>query len=313
MNVAEAPVDQRHPIRGRAVAVAAAGLARRCLTLQMPVEATPSSWLIHPAARPSCEGAGRSTRGAAADASSRSPSRRRATKMCAGRAGATGAAVGQDHPGGLAAVWPEAGAGGADLRRQRSRRRLAATTIAARAPPDVGRGRPRNIAAAGFTTPRRSPRRARDSDASAWRGLVSQYQAARLRARAPSDQFDVRFDVPAKCARCSTRPRSISGLIPAIEYLRGDYASCRASRSRRMARSRRSRCSRRVPIETSETIALDVSSRTSVALTRVLCASTGRSRQRYAGGAGPRRDARAPTRRWSSAIPRSRSIPRSAG
>ena len=106
---------------------------------------------------------------------------------------------------------------------------------------------------------------------SPWRGFVSQYQAARLRARRPPDLFDVRFDVPAQCAALLHEGRVDLGLIPAIEYLRGDYASCRASRSARTA-SRVGRGVHREPIERVETLALDLSSRTSVALTRVLCA-----------------------------------------
>ena len=38
------------------------------------------------------------------------------------------------------------------------------------------------------------------------------------------DQFDVRFDVPAKCAELLHEGRVDLGLIPAIEYLRGHYA-----------------------------------------------------------------------------------------
>ena len=38
------------------------------------------------------------------------------------------------------------------------------------------------------------------------------------------DQFDVRFDVPAKCAELLHEGKVDLGLIPAIEYLRGDYA-----------------------------------------------------------------------------------------
>ncbi|MGE0865731.1 MAG: menaquinone biosynthetic enzyme MqnA/MqnD family protein [Vicinamibacterales bacterium] len=88
------------------------------------------------------------------------------------------------------------------------------------------------------------------------------------------DQFDVRFDVPAKCATLLHDGAVDLGLIPAIEYLRGgedywmvpgvaiasegDVASVAVFSKR--------------PIGEVESIALDLSSRTSVALTRILCA-----------------------------------------
>lgn len=87
-------------------------------------------------------------------------------------------------------------------------------------------------------------------------------------------QFDVRFDVPAKCAELLHAGKVDLGLTPAIEYLRGqddywivpgvaiasdgDVASVAVFSSK--------------PIDQVETIALDLSSRTSVALTRILCA-----------------------------------------
>jgi len=88
------------------------------------------------------------------------------------------------------------------------------------------------------------------------------------------DQFAVRFDVPAKCATLLHEGRVDLGLIPAIEYLRGseDYwivpgvaiASDGAVASVAVFSKK--------PIEQVESMALDVSSRTSVALTRILCA-----------------------------------------
>ena len=60
----------------------------------------------------------------------------------------------------------------------------------------------------------------------------------------------------------------------------------------------------RVPIEQIETLALDISSRTSVALTRILCAQAmAASRRSSRRPSRTSRDAaRAPMRRWSSAI-----------
>ena len=88
------------------------------------------------------------------------------------------------------------------------------------------------------------------------------------------EQFDVRFDVPAKCATLLHERNVDLGLIPAIEFLRGaddywmvpgvaiasegDVASVAVFSTK--------------PIEQVETIALDLSSRTSVALTKILCA-----------------------------------------
>jgi chorismate dehydratase len=87
------------------------------------------------------------------------------------------------------------------------------------------------------------------------------------------DQFDVRFDVPSKCATLLHDGAVDLGLIPAIEYLRGhdyhivpDVAIASDGDVATVALFTRQ------PIETVRSIALDLSSRTSVALTRVLCA-----------------------------------------
>lgn len=88
------------------------------------------------------------------------------------------------------------------------------------------------------------------------------------------DQFDVRFDVPAKCAMLLHEGKVDLGLIPAIEYLRGsdyhivpDVAIASDGAVATVALFARK------PIGEVRTIALDLSSRTSVALTRVLCAT----------------------------------------
>jgi chorismate dehydratase len=86
------------------------------------------------------------------------------------------------------------------------------------------------------------------------------------------DLFDLRFDVPAVCATLLHEGGIDVGLIPAIEYLRGDYAvvpdlaigSDGPIASVAVFTTR--------PIDTVRSMALDVSSRTSVALTRILCA-----------------------------------------
>jgi chorismate dehydratase len=86
------------------------------------------------------------------------------------------------------------------------------------------------------------------------------------------DQFDVRFDVPAKCAELLHEGRVDLGLIPAIEYLRGQYAIVPDISIASDGDVATVAVFTRKPIEQVETIALDLSSRTSVALTRVLCA-----------------------------------------
>lgn len=87
-------------------------------------------------------------------------------------------------------------------------------------------------------------------------------------------EFDIRFDVPSKCATLLHDGNVDLGLIPAIEYLRGrepyfivpDVAIASDGEVATVALFTRK------PIADVETIALDLSSRTSVALTRVLCA-----------------------------------------
>jgi chorismate dehydratase len=86
------------------------------------------------------------------------------------------------------------------------------------------------------------------------------------------DRFDVRFDVPAKCAELLHDARVDVGLIPAIEYLRGHYAIVPGISIASDGDVATVAVFTRKPIEEVQTLALDLSSRTSVALTRVLCA-----------------------------------------
>jgi predicted solute-binding protein len=90
-------------------------------------------------------------------------------------------------------------------------------------------------------------------------------------------RFDVRLDLPARCAALLHEGSTDLGLVPSIEYLRGsggfdgyrivpDVAIASFGPVASVALySRR-------PISDVRSIALDTSSRTSVALTRVLCA-----------------------------------------
>jgi chorismate dehydratase len=86
------------------------------------------------------------------------------------------------------------------------------------------------------------------------------------------EEFDVRFDVPAKFAELLHEGRVDLGLIPAIEYLRGDYAIVPDISIASDGEVATVAVFTRKPIGEVKTLALDLSSRTSVALTRVLCA-----------------------------------------
>jgi len=88
------------------------------------------------------------------------------------------------------------------------------------------------------------------------------------------EQFTVRFDVPAVCAALLHEGRVDLGLVPAIEYIRGpqdywivpDVAIASDGEVASVA------VFSKVPIGKVRSLALDVSSRTSAALTRILCA-----------------------------------------
>jgi len=86
------------------------------------------------------------------------------------------------------------------------------------------------------------------------------------------DQFKVRFDVPSKCATLLHEGKVDLGLIPAIEYLRGDYRIVPDVSIASDGEVATVAVFTRKPIARVKTIALDLSSKTSVALTRVLCA-----------------------------------------
>lgn len=88
------------------------------------------------------------------------------------------------------------------------------------------------------------------------------------------DQFDIRFDVPAKCATLLHEGAVDLGLIPAIEYLRGsdDYWIVPGVAIASEGEVASVAVFSKKPIGQVESLALDLSSRTSVALTRILCA-----------------------------------------
>jgi chorismate dehydratase len=85
------------------------------------------------------------------------------------------------------------------------------------------------------------------------------------------DLFQVRFDVPSKCATLLHDGAVDLGLIPAIEYLVDDYRIVPGVSIASDGDVATVALFTRMPIGAVKTIALDVSSRTSVALTQVLC------------------------------------------
>ncbi len=106
-------------------------------------------------------------------------------------------------------------------------------------------------------------------------GAVSYLNARPLVAglEARPERFAVRYDLPSTCARLLHAHEIDLGLIPSIEYLRGEgYAivpDCAVVSDGPVASVA---IFTKVPIERVQSIALDTSSRTSVALTRVLTA-----------------------------------------
>lgn len=90
---------------------------------------------------------------------------------------------------------------------------------------------------------------------------------------AHADLVEVRFDVPAKCASLLHEGNVDLGLIPAIEYLRGDYRIVPDVSIASDGDVATVAIFTRPPMSAVRSIALDLSSRTSVALTRILCAT----------------------------------------
>jgi chorismate dehydratase len=87
------------------------------------------------------------------------------------------------------------------------------------------------------------------------------------------DRFDIRFDVPARCAELLHDGEVDLGLVPSIEYLRGDsYVGVPGVAIGSDGPVASVAVFSRVPFDRIRTIALDASSRTSVALFSVLAA-----------------------------------------
>ncbi len=90
-------------------------------------------------------------------------------------------------------------------------------------------------------------------------------------------RFDLRFDLPARCAALLHEDAIDVGLVPSIEYLRGAAGGASYSIVPDVAIASSGPVASvalyaKRPVEDVRSIALDTSSRTSVALTRVLCA-----------------------------------------
>ena len=102
-------------------------------------------------------------------------------------------------------------------------------------------------------------------------GAVSYLNTRPLVDGLDPSRFDVRFDLPARCAALLHANEIDAGVIPSIEYARGDYVIVPrvAIASEGPVASVAVFSSR--PIAGVRTIALDTSSRTSVALVKVLC------------------------------------------
>ncbi len=90
-------------------------------------------------------------------------------------------------------------------------------------------------------------------------------------------RFDLRFDIPSRCAALLHEGSIDAGLIPSIEYLRPSEGQTRYRIVPTVAIASRGPVASvalftKRPVADVRSIALDTSSRTSVALTRVLCA-----------------------------------------
>ena len=90
-------------------------------------------------------------------------------------------------------------------------------------------------------------------------------------AHAP-ERFALRFDVPSRCAALLHAGEIDLGLIPSIEYLAGDYRVVPGIGVVSEGPVASVALFSRVAVADIRTIALDTSSRTSVALLKVLCA-----------------------------------------
>jgi chorismate dehydratase len=99
-------------------------------------------------------------------------------------------------------------------------------------------------------------------------------------------RVDLRFDVPSACSAWLQAGEIDLGTIPSIEYLAGDYEIVPGIAIGSWGDVESVAVFTRVPMDEVRTVALDTSSRTSVALLKILCA------ERY--GIAPRLEPHAP-------------------
>jgi chorismate dehydratase len=86
------------------------------------------------------------------------------------------------------------------------------------------------------------------------------------------ERFAIRFDVPAVCAELLHEGRVDLGLVPSIEYAAGEYCLVPGASIASNGPVASVALFSPMPLERVRSIAVDRSSRTSVALLRVLCA-----------------------------------------
>jgi chorismate dehydratase len=86
------------------------------------------------------------------------------------------------------------------------------------------------------------------------------------------DLFTLRFDVPSVCAALLHANAVDVGLIPAVEYLQGDYVIVPGVAIGSDGPVWSVAVYTQVPVHRIRTLAIDTSSRTSAALTKILCA-----------------------------------------
>src|SRR5574341_240183 len=86
------------------------------------------------------------------------------------------------------------------------------------------------------------------------------------------DRFAIRYDLPSVCARRLHEGDVDLGLVPSIEYLRGDYRAVPDVAVVSDGPVRSVAVFTSLPIERVQSIALDTSSKSSATLMRILCA-----------------------------------------
>ncbi len=264
--IVHAPVDALPDASAALGASRDAGLAIGCLSVQRPIDDRPDR-PVDPDADASPRSSPRSRPSRRCRASSRRWCRRRATTMCGWSRWRDWSISTVPH---IQVDWSQYGPklaqvaltfGADDLDRVSAvdderigRRRMAAEDVK------------RNIAAAGLRGDRAGSAGMRRLRLGAVSYLNTKPLVYGLEAH--RDLFSVRYDVPSQCAALLHQGHVDLGLIPSIEYLRGDYAMVPDVAIGSNGPIASVAIFTRVPIDQIRTLALDTSSRTSVALTK---------------------------------------------